>query len=91
MAIVAPKVHKTLSADALFALIHKAFSSLGDHRSGTPDISLADALMSAFAMFSLKAPSLLALTKSEPKAICTISTASSTHPAIPRCAKSSIP
>ena len=63
MAIVAPKVHKTLSADALFALIHKAFSSLGDHRSGTPDISLADALMSAFAMFSLKAPSLLAFDK----------------------------
>jgi hypothetical protein len=63
MAIVAPKVHKSLSADALFALIHKAFSSLGDHRSGTPDISLADALMSAFAMFSLKAPSLLAFDK----------------------------
>ena len=63
MAIVAPKVHKSLSADALFALIHKAFSSLSDHRSGMPDISLADALMSAFAMFSLKAPSLLAFDK----------------------------
>ena len=63
MASVAPKVLKSLSADALFALIHKAFSTLSDHRSGTPDISLADALMSAFAMFSLKSPSLLAFDK----------------------------
>ena len=63
MAIMAPKVHKLLSADALFALVRKALSSLGDHRSGMPDICLADALMSAFAMFSLKAPSLLAFDK----------------------------
>jgi Transposase DDE domain len=63
MAMVASKVHKFLSADALFALVRKAFSSLDEHRSGTPDISLADALMSAFAMFSLKAPSLLAFDK----------------------------
>jgi hypothetical protein len=63
MAIVAPNAHKYLSADALFALVRTAFSSLGDHRSGTPDISLADALMSAFAMFSLKSPSLLAFDK----------------------------
>jgi DDE family transposase len=63
MATVAPNVHKYLSADALFALVRQAFSSLGDHRSGTPDIALSDALMSAFAMFSLKAPSLLAFDK----------------------------
>ena len=63
MAIMAPKVHKLLSADALFALVRKALSSLGDHRSGTPDICLADALMSAFALFSLKSPSLLAFDK----------------------------
>ena len=63
MAMVAPKVHKYLSADALFALVRKALSSLGDHRSGTPDICLADALMSAFALFSLKSPSLLAFDK----------------------------
>jgi len=61
--MVAPKGHHDLSADALFALVRKAFSSLGDHRSGTPDIALADVLMSAFAMFSLKAPSLLAFDK----------------------------
>jgi DDE family transposase len=63
MAMVAPKVHKYLSADALFALARKAFSSLGDHRLGTPDIALSDALMSALAMFSLKSPSLLAFDK----------------------------
>jgi hypothetical protein len=63
MAIVAPNAHKHLSADALFALVRKAFSRIDDHRSGTPDISLADALMSAFAMFSLKSPSLLAFDK----------------------------
>ena len=63
MAIMAPKVHKLLSADALFALVRKALSSLGDHRSGTPDICLADALMTAFALFSLKSPSLLAFDK----------------------------
>ena len=63
MAIMAPNVHKFLSADALFALVRKALSGLDDHRSGTPDICLADALMSAFAMFSLKSPSLLAFDK----------------------------
>jgi hypothetical protein len=34
-----------------------------DHRSGDVDISLSDALMSAFALFSLTAPSLLAFDK----------------------------
>ena len=63
MAIAAPHVHTSLSADALFASVRKAFATLGDHRPGTPDIPLSDALMSAFAMFSLKAPSLLAFDK----------------------------
>ena len=63
MAIAASNVHKSLSADALFALVRKAFATLGDHRPGTPDITLSDALMSAFAMFSLKSPSLLAFDK----------------------------
>jgi len=63
MAIVAPNAHTHLSADALFALVRRAFAHIDDHRLGTPDISLADALMSAFAMFSLKSPSLLAFDK----------------------------
>jgi hypothetical protein len=60
MAIRAPAVRKHLSADALFGLLRTGFADIADHRLGKPDISLTDALMAAFAMFSLKAPSLLA-------------------------------
>ena len=60
MAIRAPKVRKHLSADALLGLLRSGFADIGDPRLGDPDIALSDALMSAFAMFSLKAPSLLA-------------------------------
>jgi hypothetical protein len=63
MAIVAPHVRKHLSADALFRLVHSGFASLPDHRLDETEISLTDALMSALAMFSLKAPSLLAFDK----------------------------
>jgi hypothetical protein len=60
MAIRAPAVRKHLSADALFGLLRTGFADIADHRLGKPDISLTDALMAAFAMVSLKAPSLLA-------------------------------
>lgn len=60
MSIVAPKGCKHLSADALFRLVRSGFANIPDSRSGDPDISLSDALMSGFAMFSLKSPSLLA-------------------------------
>jgi hypothetical protein len=63
MSIVAPHVRKHLSADALFRLVHNGFASLPDHRLDNTEISLTDALMSAFAMFALKAPSLLAFDK----------------------------
>ena len=63
MSIIAPPVRKHLSADALFRLIHNDFARLPDYRVGDTEIALADALMSAFAMFSLKAPSLLAFDK----------------------------
>jgi hypothetical protein len=63
MSIVAPKGRKHLSADALFGLIRTGFARLPDHRFGGADISFTDALMSAFAMFSLKSPSLLAFDK----------------------------
>ena len=56
----ARKVRKDLSADTLFRLLHSLFSSLPDPRSGEIEFPLADVLMSAFAMFSLKDPSLLA-------------------------------
>jgi Transposase DDE domain len=63
MAIVAPKARKHLSADALFHLVRSGFATIPDPRGGDVDISLTDALMSAFAMFSLKSPSLLAFDK----------------------------
>ena len=63
MASVAPKVRKHLSADALFRLVHTGFDNIPDERPAEVDIALPDVLMSAFAMFSLKAPSLLAFDK----------------------------
>ena len=63
MSIVAPQERKYLSADALFRLVRSGFASLPDHRLDDTEIPLTDALMSAFAMFSLKAPSLLAFDK----------------------------
>jgi hypothetical protein len=63
MAIVAPKGRKHLSADALFGLMRSGFATIPDDRLSDTDITLTDALMSAFAMFSLKSPSLLAFDK----------------------------
>jgi hypothetical protein len=54
------KARKYLSADALYGLIHEGFERIPDRRMAEPPIPLSDALMSAFAMFSLKDPSLLA-------------------------------
>jgi hypothetical protein len=51
---------KHLSADALVALLRKRFENITDSRGQTAKIPLADVLMAAFAMFSLKSPSLLA-------------------------------
>ena len=63
MAIVAPKGRKHLSADALFGLIRRGFATIPDDRLSDTDITLTDALMAAFAMFSLTSPSLLAFDK----------------------------
>lgn len=60
MATRAPKARKHLSADVLFSMLRTGFAPIADPRPGNPDIALTDALMSAFAMFSLKSPSLLA-------------------------------
>jgi len=54
---------KHLSIDALFARLHSAFKKIPDSRTGDVNISMADVLMSGFAMFSLKDPSLLAFDK----------------------------
>ena len=63
MSIVAPKGRKHLCADALFRVLHKSFAHIADDGVDKVEIPLRDALMSAFAMFSLKAPSLLAFDK----------------------------
>jgi hypothetical protein len=67
MSIVAPPVRKPLAAEARFRLVHSGFASLPDHRLDETEIALTDALMAAFAMFSLKAPSLLAFAKERAK------------------------
>jgi hypothetical protein len=54
------KLRKHLNADVLFKKLHDEFAKVSDFRQGDVKISMADALMSAFAMFSLKDPSLLA-------------------------------
>jgi len=55
-----PRPRKELSADGLLSLIRRGFDRIADPRRGSPTIPLGDALMAAFAMFSLKEPSLLA-------------------------------
>jgi hypothetical protein len=57
------KQRKNLNADALIGLIRSSFKNLKDHRSEKAQIPLADAFMSAFAMFSLKEPSILSFEK----------------------------
>jgi len=60
MGLSVRKARKQLSADSLFRLVRSGLDAIPDARSGEIDIPLGDALMSAFAMFSLKDPSLLA-------------------------------
>lgn len=53
-------MRKHLSADALVHSVQSSFAQVSETRQGKPVIPMVDALMSAFAMFSLKSPSLLA-------------------------------
>ena len=50
---------KVLSADGVFQLLYRGFGEIGDHRAENRKIPLVDALMSGFALFSLKDASLL--------------------------------
>jgi hypothetical protein len=54
-----PKTRESLSANGLFEVVRRGFSQIPDWREEIRGISLTDALMSSFAMFSLKYPSLL--------------------------------
>jgi hypothetical protein len=53
-------VRKHLGVDALHAILRERFATIPDSRSQDHAISLTDALMSGFALFALKEPSLLA-------------------------------
>ncbi len=58
------KIRERLSASGLFRVVRAGFEKIVDRRAAElVKISLADVLMSAFAMFSLKDPSLLAFDK----------------------------
>ena len=57
------KIRKHLSADGLFKMVKKEFKKIEDHRANDVEIALDDALMSGFALFSLKDPSLLVFDK----------------------------
>ena len=57
------KIRQHLSASGLFGLVRSGFEKVTDHRTENSKITLTDTLMSAFAMFSLKDPSLLAFDK----------------------------
>jgi hypothetical protein len=63
MSMVAPKSRKHLAADALFRLVRNGFASLLKDRAAETGSALTDALMSAFALFSLTSPSRLAFDK----------------------------
>jgi hypothetical protein len=58
------KLRKHLNADALIRGLHRNFSKVNDARQGDIKISMSDALMSGFAIFSLKYPSLLTFDES---------------------------
>jgi hypothetical protein len=58
-----PTLRQRLAADALLSKLRSGFADIAEHRSGDVNISLRDALRSAFALFSLTAPSLLAFDK----------------------------
>jgi hypothetical protein len=56
-------VRKHLSADALIRTVRSSFEQVGETRKGKAQIPMEDALMAAFAMFSLKDSSLLQFDK----------------------------
>ena len=51
------KMRSYLNADTLYTLIREDFDKVKDHRASNAKISLADTLMSGFAMFCLNDPS----------------------------------
>ena len=63
MANKSVKIKKNLNANSLLNLLRECFGSISDLRDDNKKYELADILMSAFAVFSLKSPSILAFKK----------------------------
>ena len=64
------KLQEEITFDSLLEMLSEEFAQLPDHRRANSSYELADVLRSAFAMFSLKSPSLLSFreqTKQEAK------------------------
>jgi len=68
------KIRKHLSASGLFRIVRAGFARIIDHRTEQVKVSLVDSLMSGFALFSLKDPSLLAFDerREEPENLHTV-------------------
>jgi len=69
------KMRSHLNADTLYARIHQDFAKVKDHRAGNTKIPLSDVLMSGFALFAVKDPSLLAFDerrKEDPDSLHTV-------------------
>ena len=86
-----PRARKHLSADALYALLRLRFEKIPDHRGRKCPISLTDALMSAFGMFSLKDPSFWHLRSAATTRTCGICSGSPAFPRTRTCERSSTP
>ena len=61
------EIRKVLNADGMVNLLVEEFGKIKDHRKNKPKISLSDCLMSGYAIFSLKFPSLLAFDERDDK------------------------
>jgi hypothetical protein len=68
------KINQRLSASSLYEIVRSGFGAIQDQRTEKAEISLQDLLMSGFALFSLKDPSLLAFDarRAEPENLHTI-------------------
>lgn len=68
------KINQRLSASSLYEIVRSGFGAIKDQRTKQVEISLQDILMSGFALFSLKDPSLLAFDarRAEPENLHTI-------------------
>jgi hypothetical protein len=61
------KFHDSLSMEGLLKIIHGKMAKVSDYRTGTPEYSMSNVLMSGLAVFGLKYPSLLQFDKNKDK------------------------